>query len=213
MSEMHTLFTERRCTVFLFQDDDFPVETAGNNIWVETFCSELERTGLSGKVIWKINCRPDEVNQSTFLLMKRHGLFLVYIGLEEGTDEGLAWLNKRMTAATGLHSVEILKDLGIGFDYGMMLFQPESSFESLRENLKFLKLTCSNGYSPMAFSKLLPYFDTKVEKDLREHGRLRGEPGNLNYDFNCESLDACWSAVSECFAEWLWGRGRRREPR
>ncbi|MBN2666760.1 MAG: B12-binding domain-containing radical SAM protein [Bacteroidales bacterium] len=206
VSEMFQMYTEQRCSVFLFQDDDFPVRKPGGDTWVKSFCTELKRKGLAGNVIWKINCRPDEIDRDTFRLMKQHGLFLVFIGLEDGTDEGLVSLNKRMTVESGLQGVDILRNLDLDFDFGFMLFQPESTFISLRENLNYMERICSYGYSPITFLKLMPYFDTRVEKDLREQGRLKGNPGKLDYNFRTESLDACWTAVGECFAEWLWGR-------
>lgn len=205
VSEMKQLFTETGCTVFLFQDDDFPVKTSGG-AWINSFCNELENTGLSGSVAWKINCRPDEIDRDTFLMMKKHGLYLLFTGLEDGTDEGLRRLNKRMTAETCFRGVQTLRELEIGFDFGFMLFQPESSFDSLRENLRFMERICRDGYTPVTFLRLLPYYGTQVEKDLREQGRIRGVPGSLDYNFLTESLDACWPAVSDCFAEWLWGR-------
>jgi anaerobic magnesium-protoporphyrin IX monomethyl ester cyclase len=206
VSEMYQLYTEKRCTVFLFQDDDSPVKTEEGNFWMRSFCLELERRGLLNKIIWKINCRPDEIEADTFSFMKKHGLFLVFIGLEDGTDEGLTRLNKRMTVASSKHGIGILRHLNIDFDYGLMLFQPETNFPSMRENLGFLKTICSAGHVPMTFLKLLPYFDTRVAKELNEQGRLKGTPGNLDYNFKNESLDACWSAVNDCFAQWLWGR-------
>jgi hypothetical protein len=111
-----------------------------------------------------------------------------------------------MTAETCFRGVQTLRELEIGFDFGFMLFQPESSFDSLRENLRFMERICRDGYTPVTFLRLLPYYGTQVEKDLREQGRIRGVPGSLDYNFLTESLDACWPAVSDCFAEWLWGR-------
>jgi radical SAM superfamily enzyme YgiQ (UPF0313 family) len=206
VNEMYRLYSENRCRVFIFLDDDTPVKTAGGNQWIKSFCSELERKGLEKTVMWKINCRPDEIELETFSLMKSHGLFLVFIGLEDGTDEGLTRLNKKMTVASSLRGVEIMNRLKIGFDYGMILFQPDSTYTSIRENLEFLAGVCRDGHVPMTFLKLIPYFGTRVERELREAGRVRGQPGNLDYNFMSESLDACWSAVTECLAEWLWGR-------
>lgn len=205
VNEMYRLYSENRCRVFIFLDDDTPVKTAGGNQWIKSFCSELERKGLADRVMWKINCRPDEIELETFSMMKNHGLFLVFIGLEDGTDEGLCRLNKKMTVASSLRGVEILTRLNIGFDYGMILFQPESTFTSLRKNMEFLAGICNDGHVPMTFLKLIPYFGTRVERELRETGRVKGQPGNLDYNFMSESLDACWSALRYCFAEWLWG--------
>jgi anaerobic magnesium-protoporphyrin IX monomethyl ester cyclase len=204
VSEMEQLYREKGCSVFLFQDDDFPVKTAGSNNWVRAFCRELERKGLHEKILWKINCRPDEINADNFGLMKQHGLFLVFIGLEDGTDQGLTKLNKKLTTAESTRGVETLKKLDIGYDYGFMLFQPESSYTSLRENIEFLGRICSDGTAPIEVLKLMPYFNTRVEKELREQGRIKGSHGNFDYDFLMDSLNACYATVSDCFAQWLW---------
>jgi hypothetical protein len=51
---------------------------------------------------------------------------------------------------------------------------------------------------------MMPYFETRVEKELREQGRLKGRPGYLDYDFNTLSLNDCYSTAIGCFAEWMW---------
>ena len=203
VSEMEQLYHEQACSVFLFQDDDFPLKTTGGNDWTVAFCNELERKGLKEKILWKINCRPDEIDEDHFTIMSQHGLFLVFIGIEDGTDEGLLSLNKRLTIAETIRGVEILNNLGIGFDYRFMLFQPETDYSSLRKNLKFLNSICDS-VAPVELLKLLPYFDTRVEQELRHQGRIKGRPGHYDYDFLDESLNDCYQTVSECFAYWLW---------
>ena len=103
-------------------------------------------------------------------MMKRHGLFLVFLGIEDGTDSGLKVLNKKMSVSSTLSGIAILKRLEIGFDYGFMLFQPSTTFRSLLENIEFLKQLCADGYTPATFLKLVPFYDTKVAADL-EKGR------------------------------------------
>ncbi len=207
LDEMEQLYHDKGCIVFLFQDDDFPVKAEGNNDWVKSFCSGLEQRRLHDKIMWKINCRPDEIDAECFAMMKQHGLFLAFIGLEDGTDEGLARLNKGMTASKNIEAAEILKNLDIGFDYGFMLFQPESTFKSLKENLEFLGTICGDGYTPLSFLKLIPCFNTRVERELSENGRLKGRPGNLDYDFMNAALDSCYQTVLACFASWMWSAG------
>lgn len=204
VSEMEQLYHEKGCVIFLFQDDDFPIKTTGGNEWIRSFCMELERKGLHQRILWKINCRPDEIDAFNFRMMKEHGLFLVFIGLEDGTDEGLSKLNKRLTVAKSIEGIEILKRYNIGFDYGFMLFQPDTTYKSLRENLKFLYSICSDGVAPIEILKLMPYFDTSIEKYLRLQGRIKGRPGSFDYNFLNESLDTCYSTISDCFSEWLW---------
>jgi len=204
LDEIEHLYHDKRCMVFLFQDDDFPVKNKGNSDWIKSFCIGLEQRRLHDKIMWKINCRPDEIDAECFAMMKRHGLFLVFIGLEDGTDEGLARLNKGMAALKNVEAVEILKNLDIGFDYGFMLFQPESTFKSLKENIEFLGTICGDDVTPVSVLKLIPCFNTRVERELREQGRLKGRPGNLDYDFMNAALDSCYASVNECFATWMW---------
>ncbi|MCU0377934.1 MAG: B12-binding domain-containing radical SAM protein [Bacteroidales bacterium] len=203
VSEIEHLYKEKGCTVFLFQDDDFPVKAAGGNEWITSFCNELEKIDLYDKILWKINCRPDEISENLFAMLKKHGLFLVFIGIEDGTDDGLKRLNKKLTVKETLRGIKILKDLGIGFDYGFMLFQPDTTFLSLRENLDFLRKICTDGYTPVTFLKLMPNFDTRVEKELREQGRLKESAGYLDYDFNTQSLNDLYITVMMCFGHWI----------
>ena len=203
MHEMKLLHHKKDCSVFLFQDDDFPVKTDKGSEWIERFCNELKRRRLNTKIMWKINCRPDEVDYDSFAMMKNHGLYLVFLGIEDGTDSGLARMNKHMTVAKSLEGINTLKKLEIGFDYGFMLFQPSSTFSSIKDNLGFLRRICSDGYTPVTFLKMLPFFETRIEKELGREGRLKGKPGFLDYDFYDESMNHYHAFTTECFMDWL----------
>jgi hypothetical protein len=201
--EMELLYHNEDCSVFLFQDDDFPVKTAQGSEWIEAFCNELRCKKLADKIMWKINCRPDEVDYDSFKLMKNHGLYLVFLGIEDGTDIGLTRMNKHMTVSKCLEGINILKKLEIGFDYGFMPFHPSTTFSSLNDNLDFLKEICGDGFSPVIFLKMMPYCATPIESELRFNGRLKGKPGFYDYDFFDVSLDHYYAFVSDCLMKWL----------
>ena len=203
VKEMEYLYREKKCSVFLFHDDDFPIKTKSGFNWVSSFCSEIEQNGLNGKIMWKINCRPDEINEESFTIMKRNGLFLVFLGIEDGTDPGLSALNKNMSVEECLNGINILRKLGIKFDFGFMLFQPSTTFISLNENLAFLRQICGDGYTPLTFNRLLPSYGTRVEKELLNSGRLKYNYGDNDYDFFEEAMDQYYEYVMNCFNEWL----------
>lgn len=200
--EMELLYREKQCSVFLFQDDDFPVKTRNGNDWINRFCAEIKQRKLKNKIMWKINCRPDEISYDSFSIMKNNGLFLVFIGIEDGTDSGLKLLNKQMTVAKSLNGINILKKLGIGFDFGFMLFQPDSTFDSVLKNLSFLKKICQDGYTPVTFLKMLPFFETEAENKLKKEGRLTGKPGFLDYSFLDGKLNLYYEFFEDSFLEW-----------
>jgi anaerobic magnesium-protoporphyrin IX monomethyl ester cyclase len=202
VEEMKYLYKINDCQVFLFQDDDFPVKTRNGSEWVSRFCDELIRNKLHKKVLWKINCRPDEVDEDTFETMKHCGLFMVFVGLEDGSDEGLKSLNRTMTIARSVKGIRILKKLEIGFDYGFMLFQPSSTYKSVNLNLNFLRKLFGDGYTPVTFLKLMPFFETAIEEKLRREGRLKGRPGFHDYDFIEDSMNHYYRFVTKCFLKW-----------
>ena len=95
--EMRTLYEQRGVSVFLFQDDDFPVFGPKWRAWAGQLVDELLASGLADKIMWKINCRADAVDRELLTRMRDAGLYLVYMGLELGTEEGLATLHKQIT--------------------------------------------------------------------------------------------------------------------
>ena len=201
--EMELLFNQESCSVFMFQDDDFPLNFEKRNSWIIDFCNSLKNSGLDEKVMWKINCRPDEVNYDLFSLMKRHGLFLVYLGIESGNVPGLKLMNKNIKPSTNENAVRILKELDILYDYGFMLFDPESTFETVSENLDFLEKIISDGSAPITFCKMLPYAETKIENQLIKQGRLNGTRGYLDYNFHDKRLDLLFEYMATYFSDWI----------
>jgi anaerobic magnesium-protoporphyrin IX monomethyl ester cyclase len=93
--------------------------------------------GLVDRMIWKISCRAEYVESELFRKLRDAGLFLVYMGLESGTEQGLNVLNKEMSVEENLAAVRTLKELELNVSYGFMLFDPSSTFESVRENWAF----------------------------------------------------------------------------
>lgn len=203
VKEMEYLYHNHGCSVFIFHDDDFPLKTKEESDWVIKFCNELERTGLNRKIMWKINCRPDEVDEDTFTLMKRNGLYLVFLGIEDGSDIGLKNLNKQLTVKETLKSIDLLKKLQIGFDFGFMIFQPGTTYQALNENLDFLISICSDGYTPATFLRLVPLYGTRIERELLKSGRLKVSGGIEGYDFTEKSLDHYYDFIMDCFSDWM----------
>lgn len=202
-AEINYLNKFMKCYIFLFVDDDFPIRPYDSTEWISDFCSELRKYKLDENIMWKICCRPDEVYEPDFRLMKAHGLFSVFMGIEDGTDQGLGRLNKKITVERILGSITILKKLKIGIDYGFMLFQPNTTFRSLKENLDFLLTLFADGYSSLTFLKLLPFYKTKVESDLMKEGRLKLKSGEPDYDFQEAGMNEYYNYVTECFRRWL----------
>lgn len=203
VQEMKHLHEENGTTIFLFQDDDFPIWGKFGRTWVSEFVHQLDSEGLIGKVLWKISCRSDEVDSEVFSRLRDAGLYMVYLGIESGTEDGLRVLNKRLTPEDSLRAVEILKALRLAFGFGFMLFEPASTFENIRTNLVFLRKLTEEGCAPVMFARMLPYAGTPIENELKDQGRLRGGVEDPDYDFLDYRIRELFSVVNSMIANWI----------
>ncbi len=194
--EMRLLHEERGITIFLFQDDDFPLFGPVWRRWANEFVDELHRHGLPGQVFWKMNCRADVVEPELFMKMRDAGLYLVYMGLESGSEQGLKTLHKQITVDQNVRAVEVLKSIDLMWEYGFMLLDPSSTFETVRENLGFLRTIVGDGCLPVTFCRMLPYDGTPIKEELVRTGRLRGDVNNPDYDFLDPRLAAFYEGLT-----------------
>jgi anaerobic magnesium-protoporphyrin IX monomethyl ester cyclase len=207
VKEMRFLLEEHGRSVFLFQDDDFPLFGPVWRRWTTEFVDELHRNHLLGRVAWKINCRADAVEPELFAKMHEAGLYMVYMGLESGTEEGLKTLHKQITVEQNIRAVEILKETGIIFEFGFMLLDPSSTFESVRANVKFLRTIAGDGSSGVTFGRMVPYDGTPIKDDLARSGRLKGDVCKPDYDFLDPRLDDFYKEICRIIEVTGWTHG------
>ena len=205
--EMKMLYEEEGITIFLFQDDDFPLFGQVWRRWANEFVDELHRAELPGKVIWKMNCRADAVERELFIRMRDAGLYLVYMGLESGSEQGLETLHKQITVEQNYRAVNLLKDIGLMFEYGFMLLDPSSTFESIRENVTFLRNILNDGCLPVTFCRMLPYHGTPIYDELLRTGRLRGDVCSPDYDFLDPKIGEFYNQLTELVSLTGWIHG------
>jgi anaerobic magnesium-protoporphyrin IX monomethyl ester cyclase len=209
VEEMSQLHEERGITIFLFQDDDFPLFGPVWRRWTMEFLDHLHRSGLPGRAIWKINCRADAVDPELFRAMRDAGLYLVYMGLESGSEEGLDTLNKKITVEQNLRAVRILKKIGLMFEFGFMMFDPSSTFAAIEDNVHFLRAIVGDGNAAAVFCRMLPYDGTPIKEELERAGRLRGDVCNPDYDFLDPRIEDLCNVLSRLVHVTGWIHGYR----
>ena len=81
------LHDEVGATVLLFQDDDFPIFGPAWHRWTRV-AARRDRIAqdLVGRMLWKVNCRADAVDPELLAEMRDAGLYMVYMGLESGSE-------------------------------------------------------------------------------------------------------------------------------
>jgi hypothetical protein len=141
--------------------------------------------------------------------MRDAGLYMVYMGLESGSDEGLITLHKQTTVAQNERAVATLKELGILFDFGFMMLDPSSTFESITENVAFLRRIVGDGSMAAEFCRMVPYDGTPIKDQLAAEGRLRGDVVNPDYDFLDPRIELFFRRVNEALNVTGWIHGLR----
>jgi radical SAM superfamily enzyme YgiQ (UPF0313 family) len=207
VEEMLELHHDHGVRVFLFQDDDFPLWGRKGRRWADELTGRLHDTGLADSTIWKISCRAEYVEPELFGALREAGLFLVYMGIESGVESGLEILFKQLTVEQNVEAVETLKRLDIQYSYGFMLFDPSSSFESVRQNIGFLRRIVGDGSAPAVFSRMLPYGGTPIRDLLAKEGRLRGDLTHPDYDFLDLRLNDYYRLLSDAVRPWIHNAG------
>jgi anaerobic magnesium-protoporphyrin IX monomethyl ester cyclase len=207
VEEMLELHRRHDVRVFLFQDDDFPLWGKKGRRWADELMGRMHDSGLAENTIWKISCRAEYVETELFAAMREAGLFLVYMGIESGVESGLEILFKQMTIQQNLDAVATLKQLGIVYSYGFMLFDPSSTFESVRQNVGFLRQIVADGSAPAFFSRMLPYGGTPIRDLLAKEGRLRGDLTHPDYDFLDLRLNDYYGLLHKTVRPWIHNQG------
>jgi len=207
VEEMLTLYRDHGVRVFLFQDDDFPLWGKKGRRWAEELIALMHDSGLSEDTLWKISCRAEYVEPELFAKMREAGLFLVYMGIESGVNQGLEILFKQMTVEQNIAAVDTLKRLDIVLSHGFMLFDPSSTFDSIRENISFLRRIVGDGSAAAVFSRMLPYGGTPIRDRLAQEGRLRGDLTHPDYDFLDLRINEYHRLLTRAVRPWIHHQG------
>lgn len=189
VQEMADLHFNHGVKIFLFQDDDFLATGKRADKWAQEIAKEIQKCGLVGRIAFKISCRTDEVKPEIMSTLAEVGLVHVYLGVESGDEQGLKNLNKFISPEIHYRAGQVLKEQEISFDFGFMLLEPDSTFDSIRNNINFLRDFVGDGYSVAGFCRMLPYMGTAIKTKLEEQGRLLGTPFQPDYNFLDPRLD------------------------
>ncbi|HVE71750.1 MAG TPA: radical SAM protein, partial [Thermoanaerobaculia bacterium] len=206
VDEMEYLVRERGVKLLLFQDDDFLSGGKDARDWALSVGDEITARGLHEEMRFKISCRSDEVREETLAPLVAAGLRHVYLGVESGDPDALKTLNKMITPEVHHRAGQVLRGLGISFDFGFMLLNPWSTVQQVRNNLQFLREFCDGGYTVAGFCRTLPYVGTPMERKMRDEGRLTGPALEADYTFLDPRLDALWDFSLVAFAGRNYGK-------
>lgn len=179
VDEMEMLYHTFGVRFFIFNDDEWFAPGKARLPRVMALENELQRRELD--VIMSIKCRADDVSEDLFRRLLDIGVVRTYVGIESGSDHSLRTLNKRTTAAQNRHALDVLHNVGMLADFGLIFFDPESTVEDIRANLDFFHEMAGEGQAPLSFGRMEVYAGTPILDRLQREGRLVGNYLAWNY--------------------------------
>jgi len=190
VGEMEALVHRFGVRFFVFNDDEwFPAGQARYER-VAALEAALKRRRLN--VIMSIKCRADDVEEDLFRRLLDMGVVRAYVGVESGSDHSLQTLNKHTTVAQNRRALEILHRVGMLADFGLIIFDPDSTVEDIRANLDFLREMGGTGLAPLSFGRMEVYAGTPILDRLQAQGRLAGTYMAWNYAITDPCVEMLW---------------------
>lgn len=178
VAEIADLYHHHGVRILNFQDDNFflpnPVKA------VERF--EAVRTGLRATgvrdIAIAVKARPDSITEESIRILDDLGLFRVFLGVENASENGLRNLNRKNTVDQILNALRILNSYDIHIAYNLLMFEPDTKLDEIRTNLRFMERHIEN---PFNFCRAEAYPGTGLECKLLREGRLLGDAFGYDY--------------------------------
>ena len=178
VAEMSQLYHRHGIRIFNFQDDNFFLPNPAKA--VERF--DAVRAGLRsegvGQIAIAVKARPDSINQESIRILDDLGLFRVFLGVENASENGLRNLNRKNTVEQILNALDVLNSFDVHIAYNLLMFEPDTVMDEILVNLRFMERHNEN---PFNFCRAEAYPGTGLECKLLREGRLLGDAFGYDY--------------------------------
>ncbi len=201
--EMVEMKRQRGIDIFVFHDDNFFVPGHRHN--KERFSAladALERKNI-GKYATVVKARPTDCDPGVFHILKhRLNCIRVYIGIETDADQGLRTLRRWAKSSQNHDAIDLVRELDLYTCYNMLIFDPDTTIESLRTNVAFLR---DAPEYPSNFGRVELYAGTPLLARMQAENRVRGDYLQWDYDLGSPEVERVFTLAMDCFMERNFG--------
>jgi hypothetical protein len=188
VAEMKDLYFHHGIRIFNFQDDNFFLpqpEKAARRF--EELRDSLREEGVH-QIAIAVKARPDSITRKTISILDDLGLFRVFLGVENASENGLKNLNRKNSINEILNALEILNEFDVHLAYNLLMFEPRTTLDDILVNLRFMERHIEN---PFNFCRAEAYAGTGLESQLLADDKLEGDYFGFDYrleDPHCEAF-------------------------
>jgi radical SAM superfamily enzyme YgiQ (UPF0313 family) len=166
LEEIKTVYGEYGIRNIEFMDDTFTLDQKR----AEKICDGIIEQGWD--ISWGASSRVDTLSKELAEKMKKAGCWIIFLGIESGSQKILDTIGKRITLEQAKKAVEILKDAGIQVLGSFIIGFMQDTKETIKETIKFAK---SLNLDYAEFSILTPYPGTPIFDYAKKNNMLLTE--------------------------------------
>lgn len=197
IEEIDLLYNQYGIRNIFFNDANFILGKGDGYKRVINISNEILKRNLD--LHFFIQCRPNDVEEELFVLLKKAGLRVVFLGVESGSQSMLDRYNKGIKVEQNLKAIEILNKLDLYVVIGFIPFDYNVTFNELYENMlligKIKKIIPKNKLRCATLNKILPYSGTVVEKEMKENKIYQGNSINFSYKINNPKINFIYNTA------------------
>jgi radical SAM superfamily enzyme YgiQ (UPF0313 family) len=203
--EMVALQRGRGIEVFVFHDDNFFVPGHRKNVdRFNALADALEARGM-GRFASVVKARPTDVDREVFRVLKeRLGCIRVYVGIETDADQGLITLGRWSAPQKNHRAIELVRELDLYTCFNMLLFDPDTTLESLETNFAFIR---SAAEFPFNFGRVELYAGTPLLGRMQLEQRCWGDYMQWDYALASPEVERVFALSMQCFHARNFGDG------
>lgn len=196
--ELALLRQQRGARMIVFHDDDFFTRNAGRDLArVQALRMALQRRDVRDLGL-VVKARPDDLDARVFAELMRIGLLRVYMGVEAGCTQGLRTLGRGVSVDQNERGLAFLRQLDVYTCFNMLLFDPDSTLQGLRESVDFLRRHTD---VPMNFCRTEVYVGTPLMRRLQREQRLIGDVFGWDYHISEPAAERAFRIFSRTFRD------------
>lgn len=195
--EMVAMKKERGIDIFVFHDDNFFVPGHKRNIErFNALADALEARNI-GRFATVVKARPTDVEPEVFSVLKnRLHAIRAYIGIETDADQGLRTLRRWAKSKQNHRSIETIRALDLYTCFNVLLFDPDTTVESIETNLAFMEYAAD---CPFNFGRVELYAGTPLLARMQAEGRCRGDYMQWDYDLGSPEVERVFQLSMRAF--------------
>ena len=196
VAEMKSLYFDHGIRIYNMQDDNFflPDKTRAVQRFAE-LRSALQREGIKDIAI-AVKARPDSITREAISVLDDLGIFRVFLGVENASENALKKLNRKCRIEEILNALQILNDFDVHIAYNLLMFELDTTMEDILINLRFIERHIDN---PFNFCRAEAYAGTGLERKLQAQGRLLGDYFGIDYRLKDPQAEAYHQIANYAF--------------